>query len=95
MHNPPHPGEVISGLYLDESNISARSFAEQIGVSASALNRVLNAKSAVTANMALRLGKALGTSPEMWMNMQQAYDLWHAKNEVPLNDIRQIDFQAA
>lgn len=66
MHNPPHPGEFISGIYLEPNNISGRELAEKLGVAASTLSRVLNGASRVTPEMALRLSKAIGreTEPE-------------------------------
>ncbi|MDX9786178.1 MAG: HigA family addiction module antitoxin [Desulfobacterales bacterium] len=79
MFNPPHPGEVLrDGVFLD-GNITITDFAQRIGVSRVTLSRILNRKAGVSADMALRLAAALGGSAESWMNMQTAYDLWHAK----------------
>ena len=64
MHNPPHPGEFITGIYLEPNNISGRVLAEKLGVAASTLSRVLNGTSRVTPEMALRLSKAFGRSAE-------------------------------
>ena len=76
MHNPPHPGLVLRE-YLGDMPVSAA--AAHLRITRVTLSRVLNAKAGISANMALRLSAALGTSPELWMNMQSQYDLWHAK----------------
>ena len=84
MHNPPHPGEFIVGVYLEPNNISGRELAEKLDVAPSTLNRILNGISRITPEMALRLSKALGRSPESWLAMQDNHDLWQAKNSVDL-----------
>ncbi|MFY9561795.1 MAG: HigA family addiction module antitoxin [Terriglobales bacterium] len=76
MHNPPHPGLVLRE-YLGDIPVSAA--AAHLRTTRVTLSRVLNGKAGISANMALRLAAALGTSPELWMNMQSQYDLWHAK----------------
>jgi addiction module HigA family antidote len=67
MHNPPHPGEFIRETYIEPFDISIRSLAENLGVAASTLARVVAERSAVSPEMALRLSKALGRSPESWL----------------------------
>ena len=79
MHNPPHPGEFMTEVYLEPNNLSGRELAVALGVSASTLNRILTGASAVSPEMALRLSKALGRSPESWLAMQSNYDLWQAR----------------
>jgi addiction module HigA family antidote len=75
MHNPPHPGRVLRE-YLGEMAVSRA--AQHLRVTRVTLSRVLNGKAGISANMALRLAAALGTSPDLWMNMQTQYDLWRA-----------------
>lgn len=84
MHNPPHPGEVLQDTVLAEGRISVSEFARKLGVSRVALSRVVNGRAAVSADMALRLAAALGGSPESWLQMQAAYDLWHAAKGLKL-----------
>ena len=74
---------------------SCRFVAKQLDVSPSTLSRILKAKSAITPEMALRLSKALGRSPESWLSMQDNYDLWQAKHNVDLARVHQIDFAMA
>ena len=95
MHNPPHPGEFISDVYMEPFGYSCRFVAKQLDVSPSTLSRVLKGKSSVTPEMALRLSKALGRSPESWLSMQDNYDLWQAKQNVNLASVNQIDFALA
>ncbi len=66
MHNPPHPGEFIREIYMEPYGLSVRRVASSLAVSPSTLNRVLNGLSNVSPEMALRLSKALGRSPESW-----------------------------
>jgi addiction module HigA family antidote len=95
MHNPPHPGEFIRSVYLEPFGFSARSLAEGLAVSPSTLNRVITGKSGVSPEMALRLSKALGRSPESWLAMQDHYDLWLAKQNVKLDEVEHIKFAVA
>ncbi|MEQ1669142.1 MAG: HigA family addiction module antitoxin [Sulfuriferula sp.] len=95
MHNPPHPGAFIQAVYLDPNNISGRELAFKLGVAASTLNRLLNETSGVSPEMALRLSKALGRSPESWLMMQDNCDLWCAKQTVDLDKVQKIDFNYA
>lgn len=76
MHNPPHPGEVLRE-WLNE--ISVTDAAAHLGVARVSLSRVLNGATGISAEMDLRLAKALGTTPGSWMSMQMKYDLWHAQ----------------
>nr|WP_282556929.1 MULTISPECIES: HigA family addiction module antitoxin [Providencia] len=75
MHNPEHPGLVLRE-YLD--GISVTDAAKALGVTRATLSRILNGNSGISADMALRLEIALGTSAEMWVNMQAQYELWQA-----------------
>ena len=95
MHNPPHPGVFIQEVYLTPNQMSGRELALQLGVAASTLSRVLNEASGVSPEMALRLSKALGRSPESWLTMQHNYDLWQAKQTVDLATVHKIEFKVA
>jgi addiction module HigA family antidote len=95
MHNPPHPGEFIAEVYLEPNNLSGRELAAKLGVSASTLNRILKGTSGISPEMALRLSKALGRSPESWLAMQYNYDLWQAKQHVKLGRVSKVRLTAA
>lgn len=74
MHNPPHPGLLLKE-YLDGYKVI--DVAKRLGVSRVTLSRILNAKAAITPEMALRLSQLLtNTTPNLWLNMQNNYDLW-------------------
>ena len=90
MFNPPHPGKVLKDLYLNEYKLSITAFALRIGVSRVTASELVNGKNGVTAEMALKLSKAFGTTPELWLNMQQQYDLWQAKQTVNLDNVQVI-----
>jgi len=95
MHNPPHPGEFISEVYLEPNNLSGRELAAKLGVAASTLNRILTGTSGVSPEMALRLSKALGRTPESWLAMQYNHDLWQARQHVNLGKVSKIKLTAA
>ena len=95
MHNPPHPGEFIRSVYLEPFGMSARALAESLNVAPSTLNRVITGKSGISAEMALRLSKALGRSAESWLAMQDHYDLWQTKQHAKLDNVQHIEFIAA
>ena len=82
MHNPPHPGAVLNDTVLRaDGGITVTEFAKRLGVSRVALSRVVKGKAAVSAELAIRLAAALRGSPESWLRMQLAYDLWHAQKK--------------
>lgn len=95
MHNPPHPGEFITGIYLEPNGISGRDLAEKLDVAASTLSRVLNGTSRVTPEMALRLSKSIGRSPESWLAMQDNHDLWVARRNINLDAVGKLKLAAA
>lgn len=79
MFNPPHPGEIIKELCLDPLGLSVTEAAEALGVSRKTLSTILNGRAGISPEMAIRLSKAFGTTPESWMNQQAQYDLWQAQ----------------
>ena len=95
MHNPPHPGEFITEVYLLPNGLSGRELASKLGVAASTLNRILTGTSGVSPEMALRLSKSLGRSPESWLAMQYSHDLWQAKKRVDLGNVTKVRLTAA
>lgn len=95
MYNPPHPGEFITDIYLEPNGISGRELAEKLDVAPSTLSRVLKGSSRVTPEMALRLSEAIGRSPESWLAMQDAHDLWVARQSVDLKRVGKLRLVAA
>ena len=98
MHNPPHPGEVLKDGVID-AGVSVTDFAARLGVNRVTLSRLLNGQAGVSAEMAVRLAKALGGSAESWLHMQANYDLWQAENSAALKKqvakIEPLDLKAA
>lgn len=90
MYNPAHPGEILKKLYLPDYNLSVTAFALKLGVSRTTASELVNCKNGVSADMALKLAKAFGTTAEYWLNLQQAYDLWQAKQRVNLDNVEII-----
>jgi len=83
MHNPPHPGEFISDMYMEPFGHSCCDIAKQLDMSPSTLSRLLKGQSAVSPEMALRLSEALGRTAESWLAMQGNYDRWQAEQVLP------------
>ncbi|MBQ13552.1 MAG: HigA family addiction module antitoxin [Gammaproteobacteria bacterium] len=91
MHNPPHPGEILRELCLDALDLSVTDAAQALGVSRKTLSSILNGRSGISPEMAIRLSKAFDTTPESWLNQQQQYDLWQAmqsKKEIKVKRLR-------
>jgi addiction module HigA family antidote len=95
MHNPPHPGDFITEVYLKPNNLSGRELAGKLDVAPSKLSRILKGKSGISPEMALRLSKALGRSPESWLALQYNDDLWQAKQIVKLEKVRKVPLTTA
>lgn len=85
MHNPPHPGEFIKETYIDPLNISLRTAALKLNVSPSTFSRLVKGAADLSPEMALRLSKAFGRTPESWMQMQSNFELWKARQRVNLD----------
>ena len=90
MFNPPHPGEILKEPYLPDFKVSVTAFALKLGVSRTTASELVNCKNGISAEMALKLSKAFKTSPQFWLNMQQQYDLWQARQRVNLENVQVI-----
>lgn len=85
---PSHPGRVLRNLYMEPLALNNGDAAENLGITRKTLSNLLNEHQGISAEMALRLAKAFDTTPELWMNMQRNYDLWHAEQKVTLSKIK-------
>ena len=81
MFNPPHPGETLREDVLPELGLTVTDAAKQLGVSRVALSRMINGRSAISADMAIRLAQWLGGDAEIWLRLQMQYDLWNAEKK--------------
>ncbi len=79
MYNPPHPGEIIKELCLEPLGLTVTRAAEALGVSRKTLSAILNGRSGISPEMAIRLSMAFDTTAESWLNQQVQYDLWLAR----------------
>ena len=90
MKNPPHPGRSIKTACLEPLGLSVTEGAKVLGVSRQTLTKVIGGKSGISPEMAIRLTKAFGSTPETWLRMQVAYDLAAARrNESKIKVRRQ------
>ena len=80
MHNPPHPGGIVKRQCLEPLGLSVTRAAKGLGVTRQALSELINERSGISVEMAIRLSKAFGSTPETWLGMQVAYDLWQARD---------------
>lgn len=97
QHNPPHPGEVISGLWLEPLGLSITDAAAALGVSRKTLSKIINGGGAVTPEMAVRLELAFGASAQSWLGHQAAYDLWQVDRQrnALAREVRPVEMSAA
>jgi antitoxin HigA-1 len=93
MFNPPHPGEILADTVLSDGRINVTEFARRLGMTRTAVSRVVNGHAAVSTDFAIRLEEALGTSAETWLTMQAAYDLWQAKKNRRRKKIARIEIE--
>jgi addiction module HigA family antidote len=92
---PAHPGRIIKGLYLEEFSITISDLAKVLGVSRKTVSKIVNERGAISSGMALRLSRAFNTSPELWLNLQRNYDLWHAcRDSNDWKNVRPVVIQA-
>ena len=90
MQNPPHPGEIVRWESLEPLGLTVTRAAEGLGVTRQALSDLVNGKAGVSVEMSLRLSKAFGSTPETWLGMQMAYDLWQARDRAKEIDVERF-----
>jgi antitoxin HigA-1 len=93
MHNPPHPGGIVRRQCLEPLGLTVTEAASGLGVTRQALSELVNEKAGISVDMAIRLSKAFGSSPETWLGLQMAYDLWQARGR--MDEIQVRRFEAA
>lgn len=89
MHNPPHPGRVVSSE-MEFLNIGVRELARALDVAPSTIQRVIAEKASLTPEMSIKLAHVLGSTPEQWLRLQDAYSLSKAQNEVDLSSLTRL-----
>ena len=78
---PTHPGRILKNHHLDPLSMTITDLADTLGVSRKTMSKVVNERGSITPDMALRLSRAFDTSPDLWLNLQKNYDLWHASQD--------------
>ncbi|MCG3462654.1 HigA family addiction module antidote protein [Xenorhabdus bovienii] len=89
MHNPPHPGELIKET-MEALNMSARALAQALDVAPSTVQRLISCQSHVSPEMAVRLSVVIGSAPHVWLGMQNAYDIWHIKQNLDTSRLQRL-----
>ena len=91
---PSHPGAILRDIVLDGGMPSKSEFAAALGISRQMLHGILSEKHPVTVEMAVRLGHVLGNGPNLWINLQKSYDLWHAERTVDTSKLKVLSGRA-
>jgi len=90
MKNPPHPGRIVRQECIESLGFTVTEAAKRLGVTRQALNNLVNGKGGIAAEMAVRLSKAFGSSPEVWLGMQMEYDLAQVEKEARNIKVKRI-----
>jgi addiction module HigA family antidote len=90
MKNPPHPGRIVRQECIEPVGLTVTEAAERLGVRRQTLNNLVNGKAGISPEMSIRLSKAFGSSPEVWLGMQMEYDLAQANRNADRIKVRRI-----
>jgi addiction module HigA family antidote len=91
MHNPPHPGEIIREFCIEPLNLSVTEAVNALGVTRKTLSALLNGRSGISPEMAIRLSKVFGRTPEGWLRLQLQFDLWKTEQSVDLRRLKRVE----
>ena len=91
MKNPPHPGQSVRYDCLEPCNLTVTKGAKILGVTRQTLNNLVNQKAGISPEMAIRLSKAFGSTPEAWLRMQMAYDLAQAQKRADTINVKRFE----
>jgi len=90
MYNPPHPGEIIKEFCVDPLKMSVTEAAKALGITRKTFSTLLNGHSGISPEMALRLSRVFGRTPEGWLRLQIQYNLWKARQTVDIGNLKRI-----
>jgi addiction module HigA family antidote len=90
MHNPPHPGEIIRELCVEPLGLTVTEAAKALKVTRKTLSSLLNGRAGISPEMALRLYRVFGRTPEGWLRLQSQFDLWKAEKSLDVSDLKRI-----
>jgi antitoxin HigA-1 len=91
IYNPPHPGEIIREFCVEPLNINVTEAARALGVTRKTFSALLNGRAGISPEMALRLSKVFGRTPEGWLRLQLQYDLWKTKQSIDIEDLKRLE----
>ncbi|HLA26267.1 MAG TPA: HigA family addiction module antitoxin [Syntrophales bacterium] len=91
MYNPPHPGEIIREFCVEPLNINVTEAARALGVTRKTFSALLNGHSGISPEMALRLSKVFGRTPDGWLRLQLQYDLWKTRQSIDVGNLKRIE----
>jgi antitoxin HigA-1 len=91
MHNLPHPVEIIREFCIEPLNINVTEAARALGVTRKTFSALLNGRAGISPEMALRLSKVFGRTPEGWLKLQLQYDLWKTKQSIDIGGLKRIE----
>ena len=91
MYNPPHPGEIIRELCVEPLHVNVTEAARALGVTRKTFSALLNGRAGISPEMALRLSKVFGRSPEGWLKLQLQYDLWKTKQSIDISNLKRLE----
>lgn len=94
MKNPPHPGRIIRQECIEPLGLTITDAAKRLGVKRQTLNNLVNGKAGISAEMSIRLSKAFGSRPEVWLGLQMQYDLARAQKTVHRIEVHRITAHA-
>jgi addiction module HigA family antidote len=90
MKNPPHPGRIVRQECIEPLGLTIKDAAQRLGITRQTLNNLVNGKAGISPEMSIRLSKAFGSSPEVWLGLQMAYDLAEAKKNADRIKVQRI-----
>ena len=90
MKNPPHPGRIVRQECIEPLGLTVKEVAERLGIRRQTLNNLVNGKAGISPEMSVRLSKAFGSSPEVWLGLQMQYDLAEVKRNADLIKVQRI-----
>jgi antitoxin HigA-1 len=94
MHNPPHPGEIIREFCIEPLGLTVTEAARALGVTRKTLSTLLNGRAGISPEMALRLSRVFGRTPEGWLRLQTQFDLWQAEKNIDVSGLKRIEMAA-
>ncbi len=90
MYNPPHPGEIIREFCVEPLNLTVTRAAESLGITRKTLSTILNGRAGVSPEMAIRLSRVFGRTPEGWLRLQIQFDLWKTEQSIDVSGLKRI-----